>query len=519
MTIEIKKAKRARDFLASALAGENNAWEMFRDFMTRESIHVDDLGIGGVGAAGASGGVGGVGGGGGEGGLGGSFDPDAVALQDEPYIRDWLARAEVRYAYDHTLSWGRDAVDPRDPLSRVGRQPLTLRRIVRALTVDAAHDEVKLTLRLINAVLANWMDEQRTVYARNTFAQIDFVSRKPSQSEEERGRSILEKLCSLRLNEDPKYAAAIILTIIHQIKRKILGLVVDHHLVLTICSQGGGSGKSEFIKALLGPLQAMAANTRLEELLDDRNTAIWAMYAINLDDVDESAAKQKGQFRRRISQDVWMSRILGKGDIQSVANNATVVGSTHHRIYEIMPDTFSMRRFAELFAKEAPPSAEAIDAVDHADWCAVWRSVDAEGPRPIDKLGYAAVLRARQEDARVRGPVEQWAEDITIADPGYARHVDANGWIKAGDLYEHCYKPYAARNLDAEGRLSKDKFGKLLRALLRGQGVRSRLEVQDGRNTTEYRIREALAEKAEAPTAPKAPTVTPLLPRPGATRH
>jgi hypothetical protein len=513
MTIENKKAKRARDLLASALAGENNAWEMFCDFMDRESIHVDDLGIGSVGASG------GVGDGGGEGSVSGSFDPDAVALQDEPYIRNWLANAEVRYAYDHTLSWGRDAADPLDPLSRVGRQPLTLRRIVRALTVDATYDEVKLTLRLINAVLANWMDEQRTAYTRNIFSQIDFVSRKPSLSEEDQGRVILEKLCSFRLDEDPKYATAVILTIIHQIKRKILCLTADHHLVLMICSQAGGSGKSEFIKALLGPLQAMAANTRLEELLDDRNTAIWTMYAINLDDVDESAAKQKGQFRRRISQDVWMSRILGKGDIQSIANNATVVGSTHHRIYEIMPDTFSMRRFAELFAKEIPPSAEAIDAVDNADWFAVWRSVDAEGPRPIDKLGHAAVLRARQEDARVRGPVEQWAADITMADPGYARHVDATGWIKAGDLYEHCYQPYAALNLDAEGRLSKDKFGKLLRSLLRGQGVKSRLEVRDGRNTTEYRIREAPPMPTEAPPAPKASTITPLLPRPDATRH
>lgn len=348
------------------------------------------------------------------------------------------------------------------------------------------------------------------------FSRINSFAGSVSAVEEAKGREALAHVCRLRLEDDPDYAAAVILTIIHQIKRKLLGLPVNDHLTLTIYSSEGGTGKSEFIRALLRPLGKLSANTSLGELLDDRNVALWSQYALNLDDLDESAARQRGQFRRRITQAEWTARVLGTGETRSVINNATILGTTHHRIFEIMPDRFSMRRFAELHGRETRPDDEAISAVDLADWPAIWRSVDPEGPCPIDKLGFRAILRDRQAAARVRGPVEQWLDDLAPADPSLAAHANPNGWIKASDLYERCYKPYAERNLGAEGRLSKDGFGKDLRALLRTRGARAPLEVRNGRITTEYRI---VALPPERPTAPTPPTTARLLPQLGTTRH
>lgn len=519
MSINPKQAKRIRDLLAHAVEGTPNALDMLRRYMTEEGLHVDDLGIGTVRGSSDVGDVGDVGGSGDVGDAGISDEPEAVAPQGEDYIHEWLRRAGVRCAYDHTLSWGRNAIDSNDPLSRVGRQPLTLRKVVRSLSVEAASDKVKLPVRLINAVLANWMDDQRKAYAQDVFAKIDMVVRRPSPAEESAGRTALERLCELRLAEDPRYAAALILTIIHQIKRKLMGLRVDHHLVLTVYSQGGGSGKSKLCEALLSALQALAASTSLEDLLDGRSAGIWAMYAIYLDDVDETAAKSKGQFRRRISQEKWVSRVLGTGNFEAVGNNATMIMSTHHRIYEIMPDTFSMRRFGELHARETAPDVEAIEAVDNADWHAIWQSVDPEGPRPIDKLGFGATLRARQEDARVKGPVEQWMTQITEDDPGFARHVAPTGWIRGGDLFEHCYKPYADLFLGADGRLSLSKFGRDLKKLIAALGVRSPLEVREGRSTTEYRVRNVSPDQPTAPTPPTTPTPDLGPSRPGATHH
>lgn len=144
MTLEANQAKRVRDLLASALAQEQNAFEMLCKYMIAQGLHVDDLGIGNDAGAGPVGGLGG----------GGQDEVGGTGSEEENFILAWLCHEEVRCAYDNALTWRQDAADPNDPLSRVGRQPLTLRRIVRGLTKDAARNGLKLSRRLIDAVLA-----------------------------------------------------------------------------------------------------------------------------------------------------------------------------------------------------------------------------------------------------------------------------------------------------------------------------------------------------------------------------
>lgn len=192
---------------------------------------------------------------------------------------------------------------------------------------------------------------------------------------------------------------------IWQIKRKLAGLEVDHH-IMPILYGKSGAGKSVAVRNLIGPLQEAAIATDMSIFMDQFSKKQFNRnFIMFFDELDGAEGIDVNKLKQVITAPTLEYRVMKSEAFFSSRQNCTFIGCTNTPVRERIKDSTSARRFWEIHTQDK------IDwsVINGLDYLALWKSVDETSPSPILPLLSELHIR-QQEELRSKGLIEEWIE-------------------------------------------------------------------------------------------------------------
>lgn len=207
-------------------------------------------------------------------------------------------------------------------------------------------------------------------------------------------------------DQSTEVVRAVLAHFVWQVRRKLRGLPVDHHMMPVFIGQQGG-GKTEMVKRLLSPLAGDRAwvDSDFAKLTDDRNTELLGTVPVHfLDEMSYASKADIEVTKRKITAEDLTYRPLYGNTQRTIRNIAVFVGCSNHELGHSVADTTGNRRFFPIRVR----SRLDWNAINAIDWLTIWRSVDADAPSPI--VAVLDRVQAIQEANRTRSQVEEWLD-------------------------------------------------------------------------------------------------------------
>lgn len=199
---------------------------------------------------------------------------------------------------------------------------------------------------------------------------------------------------------------AVVKHFIWQVKRKLSGQAVEHHMMPVLFGRSG-AGKSVAVSRLIEPLRAVALQTDMSIFGDQFSRRAFARnFLVFFDELQGSDNADVNAMKQIITAPVIEWRAMRSERVMSAPQNSTFIGCSNDPVRDRIKDPTSSRRFWQINC------ADQIDwqAVNSIDYLALWRSVDENAPTPI--LEHLSEVRKVQEtEIRVKDIVEQWVEE------------------------------------------------------------------------------------------------------------
>lgn len=216
---------------------------------------------------------------------------------------------------------------------------------------------------------------------------------------------------------------AVVKHFIWQVKRKLHGIRVEHHLMPILHGKSRG-GKSRAMEKLIEPVRELTDFAGDLAFLNDARES-FRLTRASVIVVDEMAHAEKvcvNALKNRITSETVNWRALGLNVLAGGTNTATFIGATNDPVQALIYDPTGMRRFYE------------IKCLDHLDWetinsidaIGMWQSVDHASGCPIVPLLDA--LTTAQEELRAKDLVEEWVDECCAV---------CDGYVSAKTLYEN----------------------------------------------------------------------------------
>ncbi|MDH7975713.1 VapE family protein [Sphingomonas sp. AR_OL41] len=215
-----------------------------------------------------------------------------------------------------------------------------------------------------------------------------------------------------------EFVVAVLKKFVWQVKRKLHGLPVTHHL-MPVLFGAQGSGKSWFLRALCAPLAEVTSFSDFGAIGDDRNIDLWRSYIIVMDEMAKAGKADIEVTKHVITAENLERRPMRTTSTVTIRQCATMIGASNMSLVELIRDETGNRRFVEL-AWGNPPHG----FVDGFDFGSAWRSVHHTDADPM--ADYMDDLAAAQSQSRNHGPVESWLLDL-----------DENHWGELHDRADH----------------------------------------------------------------------------------
>ena len=198
---------------------------------------------------------------------------------------------------------------------------------------------------------------------------------------------------------------------IWQVKRKLNGMPVIHHMMPVIVGKTG-AGKTLAIRKFLAPVYEVCnAPESMRALEDSREMALFTrFYVLEFDEMSKSSQVDVGILKHKLSSDLVSYRILGTHRHVVSPNNATFIGSSNDSIVDLVYDPTSARRFWEIKASDRLD----WDATDQIDYLALWQGVDEAAASPI--IPYLdQITQVQSTELRNKDSVELFLEELCEA--------------------------------------------------------------------------------------------------------
>ena len=178
---------------------------------------------------------------------------------------------------------------------------------------------------------------------------------------------------------------------IHSVKRRMMGLTVEDHLMIVFYGPQG-CGKSELVRLLCGGFPSrLFASTNFAEIADSRQAALFGKYILFLDEMGKADHADVETIKTVVTRSNFEYRPMGTNASMPAVQNSTFIGTSNKTLGEIIKDTTGNRRFAQIDMNPATARAasdqdlrrEIFDYVNAFDFTAMWCSVDAEAECPM----------------------------------------------------------------------------------------------------------------------------------------
>lgn len=271
-----------------------------------------------------------------------------------------------------------------------------------------------------------------------------------------RGEYLLRKYIRAITGKEDTVDIAVLKHFIWQVKRKMLSLPVEHHMMPVITGRQG-CGKSIAVVKLLGPVQAVVDPAAdLAFLSDERQLSRLAeSYVVFCDEMPKISTVDVDTLKQRLTAETLKWRVLGANRHETAPNRATFIGAANRPLKDILFDPTGVRRFYQI---SAAPTMD-WDAINSIDYAHLWQSVDAHEPAPVRE--HLSEISRRQEEWRVKDPVEEFLE--TCCDVGGAAYTPA------GIVYR-AFKRFSEDQSLKPGWWTATRFGTRLKELVGPEG-------------------------------------------------
>lgn len=186
-------------------------------------------------------------------------------------------------------------------------------------------------------------------------------------------KCLVTEFLTILLGSEPSSADILVLKQwLWQVKRKALGLPVEYHIMPIFYSNVQGSGKSESLKRLCGPLFSYAMETTVADMSDSRTYFQLQTNLIGfVNEMQGCARADIESVKRIITADFVDVRRLGTNTKTKIQQNCSFIGTSNRHISEILIDS-QMRRFYQ-YAVANSFSHDAINSINYYD---LWKSID-----------------------------------------------------------------------------------------------------------------------------------------------
>jgi hypothetical protein len=238
---------------------------------------------------------------------------------------------------------------------------------------------------------------------------------------------------------------------IWQIKRKILGLTVEHHLMPIVWGKGG-AGKSRALELLISPIKGyVIKGLSFDKLGDDRYFKQLADHLlVFFDEMPKVEKASVESIKQIISESTLTGRVLYSNGHKSYPQNCTFLGTSNLSPAQLIHDPTGMRRFHYIKCADKVDR----DVVNNINYCELWGEVNeyrdyAYTTEVMDKLTEV------QEELRIKDSVEMFISEGFIIDNG-SNEVR----FRAREAYE-VYKDYC-KEAGISHSLAKQSFNRLL---------------------------------------------------------
>lgn len=295
----------------------------------------------------------------------------------------------------------------------LGKLSVSIQEIASSIRVRAARLNESVKRGFIEDYLSEWHRE-KTYELRSTF-----ISQFFNKEKHDKELSLLKTFMKAFLRRDDELAVTAILHFIWQVKRKMKGMPVSHHMMPVFCG-ATGKGKSVALRErFLAPLKSLAGSSTLNIFGDDR---LWGYfenhYAVFFDEMAKSRKESGDMLKFAITADEFdiAPKYLG---LRKAKQNATFIGASNLTIESIIQDETSNRRFFPIDATEDTDRG----TINSIDYLTLWQSVDETMPCPV--ISVLDSIKATQESNRNKSNVEMFLErygfERTDREPGPER--------------------------------------------------------------------------------------------------
>lgn len=303
-----------------------------------------------------------------------------------------------------------------DEMVTVNGEPVDPSLMLDYMDLDAQADHQRITRNRLDTVFNVWKFEE----AQETLKSFRSALGGPSTSDDSELRRFLVASCGA----DDELDVAVLKHFIWQVKRKLLGLGVEHH-VMPVFSGATGSGKTVAIQRLLEPVRALVrCPPDLTCLNDERQSTVFQKaFVLFFDEMAHAQRVDVDKLKNKITAPTVMYRPMRTNRVDTIPNNATLIGAANKGVIDLIFDPTSARRFWQFNTLDRM-DWETINSVDASK---IWACVAVDGAAPVKEV--IGEVQARQnEHLRNRDYVEQFIQEDFVR--------DGASQIAAGALYE-----------------------------------------------------------------------------------
>ncbi len=327
-----------------------------------------------------------------------SGHPNAPEIQNLATAADWLLRNEI----NRTPGLGMD-INGEEILFEDIMNDLKLSFDKSAQRVQAAVVKI---LRLYDA-------QEKTAYLAKVISE-------PSSSDTEVAPELLVNWLRAMtgIREPGEAHKNAIKHFIWQVKRKIKGLDVIHHLMINFLGPQG-TGKTYSIERLYAPIaNYVSTGLTVDDLTDQKFAkSLKNNYIVFLDELARASNKEAAHFKSLMTRKVNDQRVLFSTNFDRLKHNATFISATNVSLREILPDATGQRRFYEmdcLGKHNAEISLQERHAFLPADMSPLWRAIPfSDASAPYYKASVEE-FEQKQEELRTESMFEEWFAAVGI---------------------------------------------------------------------------------------------------------
>ena len=400
-------------------------------------------------------------------------DPDAQQVEEdavEPcnadkdinFVREILDELGIEVLFDGTFRRRDDEADASIE-SRLTLVEPTWDWLLDELLLTAGREEYRLrpseAKMALERVTRDARAKRRAVVAKPLFEpRLNEIDDRAAEDQWLRLRTIFDG--------DAELFAVVLQHFIWQVKRKLMRLDVQHHLMPIITSAIQGSGKTTFVEKFLAPLDDLVAESVvLSDLVDPRSGDLFRFPVAFVDDVGSLDRRSIEVLKNVVTARRLTRRRLGTSSSVAIVQATTLIGTANRPVDELIVDETGNRRFAMLPFRNGNPvrgdDPTVWQTINEMDAVLLWRSVREDASSPIE--AFLPALHAWQESSRPRGEVEAWLETLDVTSLPM-KAITTPAGVKAQALYElFCHQ--------TSSELSMSKFGTALPGLVGKPGV------------------------------------------------